>query len=604
VKTITFYSYKGGAGRTLAVANVAEYLSMFGQRVFALDFDLEAPGLHYKLTLTQPAKAGEIHQGVVDVICSFIAGRSTPASLSGYVVELSRPDDSYGPIWLMPAGRAPSAEYWRRLAQINWHDLFYTQNAPGVPFFLELKARIEDEFAPDFLLIDARTGITEHGGIATTLLPDEVVCLLLNNRENREGAREVLRGIRGAPRLTGQEPIGIHAVLSRLPRAAAPGPEERTLAEIRDFLNEPAPSLASTLAVPEVFVFHSDRDLEWSEGLRVGEAEGAEGPALLHDYLRLFARLIPRSVVEQRIRPLIENAERKVLRDPDGTQRDLEAFAAFYRHPEVLRPLLQLYLLKQADPEQLLKVAREFWETSRQANEPLLWRVVKTTAERWTTGRPVRADLRFMEEIWRTSGTADVGVAVRLASAYRALGDHGGAIRVLDHATRAHDFGDAAVVAPYLDVLVASKSWDKASEVVSAARSKLGENTEFLVAWVRLLLIKGDLAEIQAFLQDFQTVARLRGRAPLSVLELLVAAGRRQDAAAEATELLPQMLRHGLSEDAESLGSVFRSLGLWGQFESAVRAAFEPEEANRFLRFLSLEGRPTLRAPRRRPFLR
>ena len=298
MKTITFYSYKGGAGRTLAVANVAKYLSMFGQRVFAVDLDLEAPGLHYKLTLAQPAKAGEIRQGVVDIIYSFVTDGRTPTSLSSYVVELTRPNDSYGPIWLMPAGRVPSAEYWRRLAQINWHDLFYAENAPGVAFFLELKAMIENEFTPDFLLIDARTGITEHGGIATTLLPDQVVCLLLNNRENLDGAREVLRGIRRAPRLKDQAPIDIHAVLARIPRPGAPGSEEQILAELRDFLNEPATDLASTLAVSEVFVFHSERALELSEGLRVGEAESPESSALLHDYLRLFARLIPRSVVE------------------------------------------------------------------------------------------------------------------------------------------------------------------------------------------------------------------------------------------------------------------------------------------------------------------
>ncbi len=38
----------------------------------------------------------------------------------------------------------------------------------GVPFFLELKKRIRNEFSPDFLLIDSRTGITEIGGVATT----------------------------------------------------------------------------------------------------------------------------------------------------------------------------------------------------------------------------------------------------------------------------------------------------------------------------------------------------------------------------------------------------------------------------------------------------
>ena len=55
--------------------------------------------------------------------------------------------------------------------------------------FLDLRAKIEQEFAPDYLLIDSRTGITETGGVATTVLPDTLVCCLANNRENLEGAR-------------------------------------------------------------------------------------------------------------------------------------------------------------------------------------------------------------------------------------------------------------------------------------------------------------------------------------------------------------------------------------------------------------------------------
>ncbi|MDQ3760122.1 MAG: AAA family ATPase [Actinomycetota bacterium] len=42
---VTFYSFKGGAGRTLALANVGVVLAQNGHRVLVVDFDLEAPGL-------------------------------------------------------------------------------------------------------------------------------------------------------------------------------------------------------------------------------------------------------------------------------------------------------------------------------------------------------------------------------------------------------------------------------------------------------------------------------------------------------------------------------------------------------------------------------
>jgi MinD-like ATPase involved in chromosome partitioning or flagellar assembly len=41
----TFYSYKGGVGRSMALASVAQWLYLQGLNVFMVDWDLEAPGL-------------------------------------------------------------------------------------------------------------------------------------------------------------------------------------------------------------------------------------------------------------------------------------------------------------------------------------------------------------------------------------------------------------------------------------------------------------------------------------------------------------------------------------------------------------------------------
>src|SRR5271168_2494145 len=42
---ITFYSFKGGVGRTMALVNVAAELVRRGRKVLVVDFDLQAPGL-------------------------------------------------------------------------------------------------------------------------------------------------------------------------------------------------------------------------------------------------------------------------------------------------------------------------------------------------------------------------------------------------------------------------------------------------------------------------------------------------------------------------------------------------------------------------------
>lgn len=160
MRTVTFYSYKGGVGRTLAVANTAIRLAREGLKVFALDFDLEAPGLHHKFNLFPNRQALVIELGLIDFLHEFITFDRFPDTLAGHVIDVSEKSGKASSIHFMPAGRAPSAKYAEHLARSDWHALFYAEGGDGVPLFLELKERIRAEYAPDVLLIDARTGIS------------------------------------------------------------------------------------------------------------------------------------------------------------------------------------------------------------------------------------------------------------------------------------------------------------------------------------------------------------------------------------------------------------------------------------------------------------
>jgi MinD-like ATPase involved in chromosome partitioning or flagellar assembly len=336
LQTITFYSYKGGVGRTLVVANVARYLARFGQKVFAIDFDLEAPGLHYKFGL-----GGKIQGGLLDYIYDFVNLGDVADKISPRVVEVDT-GELTGSIHLLPAGAAPFADYWRKLAHVNWHELFYSEDAEGIPFFLELKEKIVSEFQPDYILIDSRTGITEVGGVATTLLADQVVCLLIYNQENLDGVREVMRSVRRAPRLPGQAPVELVPVLTRVPEQDEQK-ESRIGLEVRNFLNEEAADLTATLAVPEVVVLHSDPELQLNEALRIGGEKRLEDSTLLRDYLELFARLIPARIIESYIEPLLRQAVENEAKDPDGARKDIEALVQYSYHPEICRELLRFY---------------------------------------------------------------------------------------------------------------------------------------------------------------------------------------------------------------------------------------------------------------------
>ena len=70
-RIVTFYSYKGGTGRSMAVANVAWILASNGNRVLIIDWDLEAPGLHKYFHPFLRDKKLSNTRGVIDFVLEF-----------------------------------------------------------------------------------------------------------------------------------------------------------------------------------------------------------------------------------------------------------------------------------------------------------------------------------------------------------------------------------------------------------------------------------------------------------------------------------------------------------------------------------------------------
>ncbi len=81
-KIITFYSYKGGTGRSMALANVAWILASNGKRVLTLDWDLEAPGLHRYFHPFMVDKDLNSSDGLIDFVFKFAAAAATPETLA------------------------------------------------------------------------------------------------------------------------------------------------------------------------------------------------------------------------------------------------------------------------------------------------------------------------------------------------------------------------------------------------------------------------------------------------------------------------------------------------------------------------------------------
>jgi MinD-like ATPase involved in chromosome partitioning or flagellar assembly len=185
---ITFYSYKGGVGRSLALANIAALLVKRGRRVALIDFDLEAPGLdsfeEFRCIASKP--------GVVEYVTRFKEIQRAP-DIEQFVHPCELPGPLRGKLWIMPAGKKDPLYNVSR-ASLNWADLY--ENYHGEHFVENWKAAIARHYAPDYVLVDSRTGLTDVGGICTLHLPDLVVMLFGLNEQNVRGVAAVAKTIR------------------------------------------------------------------------------------------------------------------------------------------------------------------------------------------------------------------------------------------------------------------------------------------------------------------------------------------------------------------------------------------------------------------------
>ncbi|MFC0108320.1 CATRA system-associated protein [Kibdelosporangium aridum] len=174
---VTFYSYKGGVGRSFALANIAVLLARWGHRVLCVDWDLEAPGLHQYFRPMMPVRPTG---GVVDLVDDFLAGRSDPID---HAIRLS----TAGTLGFVAAGR-DDPDYVRQVQQIDW-ELLYEQ---GFGDYLE---RCRDQWTADYdyVLLDSRTGVSDVGGICTAQLPDRLVVLFTANMQSIRGAVDIAK---------------------------------------------------------------------------------------------------------------------------------------------------------------------------------------------------------------------------------------------------------------------------------------------------------------------------------------------------------------------------------------------------------------------------
>jgi len=198
----TFYSYKGGVGRSMAMANIADLLARRGLKVLMIDFDLEAPGLEKFFQIEQ--ESVRRHPGLLDLLLSYKRSMSVVGSeqsafkdLDSFICPVYERLPGGGRLDLMPAGQRQGAEqlarYALNLRTFDWQDFYF--NWEGELFFEWLRRSLTAG-RYDVVLVDSRTGVTEMGGICGYQLPDVIVMMCAANHQNVEGTQNMVRDFR------------------------------------------------------------------------------------------------------------------------------------------------------------------------------------------------------------------------------------------------------------------------------------------------------------------------------------------------------------------------------------------------------------------------
>jgi hypothetical protein len=200
-KIVTFYSYKGGTGRSMALANVAWILASAGKRVLTIDWDLEAPGLHHYFEPFLDDASLAHSTGVVDFVRDFATAAlaRTPAKqdadwyeeyadILAHAVPLDWKFVGDGALHFVPAGRQ-DASYGVRVNGFDWES-FYARLGGGI-LLEQVKANLRQVY--DFVFIDSRTGVSDTSGICTMQMPDELVVCFTLNRQSIYGAAAAAR---------------------------------------------------------------------------------------------------------------------------------------------------------------------------------------------------------------------------------------------------------------------------------------------------------------------------------------------------------------------------------------------------------------------------
>ena len=173
--------------------------------MLAVDWDVEAPGLHRYFSPFLLDKELTDSDGVIDFVVDFAVAATTAtdpdgeqdgnwflpyADITRYASPLQWEFQTGGAIDFIGAGRqGPS--YSARVNGFGWQD-FYRRFGGGA-FIDAAREAMTERY--EYVLVDSRTGVSDASGICTVQLPDVLVVLFTLNNQSIDGASGIARSV-------------------------------------------------------------------------------------------------------------------------------------------------------------------------------------------------------------------------------------------------------------------------------------------------------------------------------------------------------------------------------------------------------------------------
>lgn len=188
-RVITFYSYKGGVGRSMAMANIGVILSKWGFKTLLIDWDLEAPGLEsYFANFLNIAEVTN-KPGLIDLLNLKEKDISTSVEdikWEEYLTHIAFEGTTN--LDLINSGRRDE-NYFQNVRKFDFNTFY--QESDGGQYLEDLRDFWLDNY--EFILIDSRTGLTDSSGICSIHMPDILVLLFTPNEQSFNGIKSVAK---------------------------------------------------------------------------------------------------------------------------------------------------------------------------------------------------------------------------------------------------------------------------------------------------------------------------------------------------------------------------------------------------------------------------